>query len=138
MRGVEGADGQPAGRRAMRRRRGAETGPAAEAGAGDQAPGMLKDDEPVNVTAKHLVYDSETGQAAYTGDARLWQGETSIKARHHHARRRQRQPDRDGNVRSTMRLEPREEGAKPGAAAGSGKNDAAQAASTAATEAGDC
>jgi lipopolysaccharide transport protein LptA len=41
---------------------------------------MLKDSQPVNVTAKHLVYESGSGNAVYTGDARLWQGETAVQA----------------------------------------------------------
>jgi len=43
-------------------------------------PGMLKDDQPVNVTAGHLEYDAATHHATYTGEARLWQGETAVQA----------------------------------------------------------
>ncbi len=42
-------------------------------------PSMLKDDQPVNVTANTLAYDGGAERAAYTGNALLWQGETSIK-----------------------------------------------------------
>ena len=42
-------------------------------------PGMLKDDQPVNVTATHLVYDAATHRATYSGEARLWQGETAVQ-----------------------------------------------------------
>ncbi len=40
---------------------------------------MLKQDQPVNVTADELTYDGPAATAAYTGNAQLWQGETSIK-----------------------------------------------------------
>ena len=42
-------------------------------------PGMLKADQPVNVTSALLNYDGATGRATYTGEARLWQGETAIQ-----------------------------------------------------------
>ena len=43
-------------------------------------PGMLKGDQPAYVTAEKLDYDGERSLATYTGDARLWQAETSIQA----------------------------------------------------------
>ncbi len=43
-------------------------------------PSILEDDQPVNITAKALDYDSKTERAVYTGDARLWQGDTVIQA----------------------------------------------------------
>lgn len=42
-------------------------------------PSMLKDDQPVNVTANSLAYDGNASRALYTGNALLWQGETSVK-----------------------------------------------------------
>lgn len=49
-------------------------------GAGSvRRPGMLKQDQPVNVTAAHMDYDSANGRATYTGEARLWQGETAVQ-----------------------------------------------------------
>lgn len=42
-------------------------------------PSMLKEDQPVNVTAGSLAYDGKASRAVYTGNALLWQGETSIK-----------------------------------------------------------
>lgn len=90
-------------------------------------PGILKDSEPTNVTSRHLVYNSETGHADYTGDAWLWQAETSIKADTIVVDENSGNLTANGNVRSTMRLEPREEGAKPGAAAGSGAKPVAGA-----------
>lgn len=43
-------------------------------------PSMLKRDQVVNVTASELKYDANTSRATYTGNALLWQGETSVKA----------------------------------------------------------
>jgi LPS export ABC transporter protein LptC len=42
-------------------------------------PSMLKQDQPVNVTANELDYDGSTSRATYTGAAQLWQGDTSVK-----------------------------------------------------------
>ncbi|MEQ1727352.1 MAG: LptA/OstA family protein [Vicinamibacterales bacterium] len=49
---------------------------------GDEArlPSMLKSDQPVNVTADQLAYDGAASRAVYTGNALLWQGDTSIKS----------------------------------------------------------
>jgi lipopolysaccharide export system protein LptA len=41
-------------------------------------PGLLKKDDAANVNADSLEYVSATGQATYTGNARLFQGVTSI------------------------------------------------------------
>jgi lipopolysaccharide transport protein LptA len=43
-------------------------------------PSMLKNDQVVNVTANELQYDGQSAKAVYSGNALLWQGETSIKA----------------------------------------------------------
>lgn len=43
-------------------------------------PSMFKEDQPVNVTANGLDYDGHASKATYTGNAQLWQGDTSIKA----------------------------------------------------------
>jgi lipopolysaccharide transport protein LptA len=43
-------------------------------------PSMLKRDQVVNVTANELQYDGPSSKAFYSGNALLWQGETSIKA----------------------------------------------------------
>lgn len=42
-------------------------------------PSILKEDQPANVTAAALDYDGRTERATYTGDARLWQGDTVIQ-----------------------------------------------------------
>ncbi len=55
--------------------------PGTQAGASDaKLPSMLKSDQPVNVTADQLAYDGSASRAVYTGNALLWQGETSIKS----------------------------------------------------------
>lgn len=43
-------------------------------------PSMFKQDKPVNVTADALDYSGTANKAAYTGNAQLWQDETSLKA----------------------------------------------------------
>ena len=43
-------------------------------------PGMLKADQPTNVTAAALDYDGGLDKAIYTGGARLWQKDTAIAA----------------------------------------------------------
>jgi lipopolysaccharide transport protein LptA len=47
---------------------------------GTKMPSMLKEDQPVNVTATTLEYDGTTSKTSYTGTVMLWQGDTSIKA----------------------------------------------------------
>jgi len=42
-------------------------------------PSMLKQDQPVKVTAASLQYDGATSKATYEGMAQLWQGDTSVK-----------------------------------------------------------
>jgi lipopolysaccharide transport protein LptA len=54
--------------------------PAKQPKASDaRLPSMLKQDQPVNVTANALDYDGTTSKALYSGNAQLWQGETSLK-----------------------------------------------------------
>jgi LPS export ABC transporter protein LptC/lipopolysaccharide transport protein LptA len=43
-------------------------------------PSLLKQDQPVNVTANELHYDGAADRAIYTGNAQLWQQETQIKS----------------------------------------------------------
>lgn len=43
-------------------------------------PSMLKQDQPVNVTAECLDYDGRSSRATYEGSAQLWQAETRINA----------------------------------------------------------
>jgi len=43
-----------------------------------RAPTLLKNDQPVTVTSNRLEYDGAAQHAVYTGNARLWQGDTKI------------------------------------------------------------
>jgi lipopolysaccharide transport protein LptA len=43
-------------------------------------PSMLNQDQPVNVLGANLDYDGTLSRGTYTGDARLFQGDTSVKA----------------------------------------------------------
>lgn len=43
-----------------------------------KVPSLLKNDQPVTVTSNRLEYDGAAKHAVYTGNARLWQGETKI------------------------------------------------------------
>ena len=42
-------------------------------------PSMLKQDQPVNVKSNQLNYDGANALAVYTGNARLWQDDTTIR-----------------------------------------------------------
>ena len=44
-----------------------------------KTPGLLKKEQPANVSAASLKYDGGPGHAVYTGGAQLWQGETAIR-----------------------------------------------------------
>ncbi len=50
----------------------------AKGGRASRLPGMLEPGQPVNVTSVTLVYDESKGHALYTGNARLWQSDTTI------------------------------------------------------------
>jgi LPS export ABC transporter protein LptC len=117
--GAAGTNGTPAaaGATAPPPAAGAATAAAGQKPANEvKRPAILKDEEPANVTAAHLVYNSETGHANYTGDAWLWQAETSIKADAITIDDRSGNLTATGNVRSTMRLEERDD--KPGKVGG--------------------
>jgi LPS export ABC transporter protein LptC len=47
--------------------------------AASKTPSMFKKDQPVNVTADELKYDGAAEHANYSGNAQLWQAETTIK-----------------------------------------------------------
>jgi LPS export ABC transporter protein LptC len=81
-------------------------------------PSMLAGDQPVNVTANHLLYNRETGKADYTGESQLWQGQTSIKADNISLDEQSGNLAASGTVRSVMRMESTTEAApaKGGAA----------------------
>jgi LPS export ABC transporter protein LptC len=75
-------------------------------------PSMFAGDQPVNVTAKHLLYNRETGRAEYTGDSQLWQGQTSIKADNITLDEASGNLAATGTVRSVMRMESTEPAGK--------------------------
>jgi len=75
-------------------------------------PAMLKQDQPVTVTANRLAYEGATSLATYTGNARLWQEDTEVRAdtivlddKNGNLRAR-------ANVRTMMTLAPKDEDAK--------------------------
>jgi lipopolysaccharide export system protein LptA len=43
-----------------------------------KTPGLLKDDQPANVTAANFFFNGTPATEIYTGSARLWQGDTAI------------------------------------------------------------
>lgn len=51
-----------------------------ESGGEMKMPSMLKQDKPVNVLGNNLDYDGTRSLGVYTGDARLFQEDTSVKA----------------------------------------------------------
>lgn len=53
---------------------------AKPAGESARVPAMLKQDDMVTVTSNRLEYDGSASRAVYSGDARLWQAETEIRA----------------------------------------------------------
>jgi lipopolysaccharide transport protein LptA len=53
--------------------------PAGRTATQTRLPSMLRQDRPVNVTADTLEYDGGARKATYTGNAQLWQDETSLK-----------------------------------------------------------
>jgi lipopolysaccharide export system protein LptA len=81
----------------------AADGPDAGAGSG-RRPGLLESSQAVNVTAARLVYDSKTRRATYTGDARLWQGETAVQGASIVLDEEKGDLTAQGQVRSTLRL----------------------------------
>jgi LPS export ABC transporter protein LptC len=54
--------------------------PKKSASTSTKLPSMLKQDQPVTLTADSLSYDGVASRATYDGSARLWQGDTTIKA----------------------------------------------------------
>jgi lipopolysaccharide export system protein LptA len=54
--------------------------PKKSANSSTKLPSMLKQDQAVTITGDNLNYDGVASRAVYDGSARLWQGDTSIKA----------------------------------------------------------
>jgi lipopolysaccharide export system protein LptA len=55
------------------------TASAEDGGDGPKLPSMLKQDQPVTVLADNLTYDGAASTATYTGGARLFQVDTTVK-----------------------------------------------------------
>jgi lipopolysaccharide export system protein LptA len=53
--------------------------PPAKSSDSVRMPSLLKQSEPVNVTANRLEYDGANSRATYTGAARLWQTDTVVR-----------------------------------------------------------
>lgn len=91
----------------------------APAGSGAQAvkrPSMLTADQAINVTAAKMTYNQATGHAEYTGDAQLWQGATSIRAKTITLDEATGNLTATEQVRSVMRIETRHETPPPASA----------------------
>jgi lipopolysaccharide export system protein LptA len=58
--------------------------------------------DPANIAAEHLVGNSKSGRAVYTGHARLWQSESTMEADEIELNRDRRQLDARGNVRAVF------------------------------------
>jgi lipopolysaccharide transport protein LptA len=54
--------------------------PKDDKNAADKMPSMLKQDQPVTILALNLDYDGDASKSTYSGDARLFQGDTTIKS----------------------------------------------------------
>lgn len=70
-----------------------------------RTPGMLKNDQPTNVTGATLTYDGAKGRAIYKGGARLWQGDTAISGSTLTIDESTGDLLASGDVRSTLQLE---------------------------------
>jgi lipopolysaccharide export system protein LptA len=68
-------------------------------------PGLLKQDQPANVNADALDYQGAAGQAIYTGNATMWQGETAIRAEKIAIDQSKGDLIGSGNARSTIALD---------------------------------
>jgi lipopolysaccharide export system protein LptA len=82
----------------------------ARAGAPDavpatKLPGLLKQEQPANVTATTLAYDGGAGKAAYDGNAALVQGDTAIRADRITIDQEKGDLFAAGNARSTFALD---------------------------------
>jgi lipopolysaccharide export system protein LptA len=77
---------------------------------------MLTADQPINVTAAEMTYNQQPGHAEYAGDAQLWQGATSIRAKTITLDEATGNLTAKDSVRSVMRVEAKSSSAKPEAA----------------------
>jgi lipopolysaccharide export system protein LptA len=88
-------------------------GGAAAGGRAVKRPSMLTSDQPINVTAAEMTYNQQTGHAEYTGDAQLWQGATSIRAKTITLDEATGNLIAKDSVRSVMRVEAKSSTARP-------------------------
>jgi len=72
---------------------------------GGRLPGLLQQGQAANVTAGSLDYQGVAGSAAYSGNAMLWQGDTTIRADALSLDQRQAGLVAIGNARSNLPLE---------------------------------
>ncbi len=79
--------------------RGSAAAPVAAAGMGTP---LNFGPEPAHITSEHLVGNSASGQAIYTGHARLWQGDSTMEADEIELNRDAQQLDARGNVRAVF------------------------------------
>ncbi|RPH62628.1 MAG: hypothetical protein EHM89_05285 [Acidobacteria bacterium] len=70
-----------------------------------KVPGFLADDQPVNVTADGLDYDGSISRAVYTGNGRLWQGESVVLGDTIIVDSRSGNLKAEGSVRSTLMVQ---------------------------------
>ena len=89
--------------------RGQKPSPQASRGAAPadevKVPGFLADDQPVNVTADALDYDGSVSRAVYTGNGRLWQGESVVLGDTITVDSRSGNLKSEGSVRSTLMVQ---------------------------------
>ncbi len=76
-------------------------------------PGLLGDADPVNVIAGELTYDEQAKQGVYSGQSRLWQGDTVIQAERITLDEMKGDLGADGGVVTTLALAPENPDAKP-------------------------
>jgi lipopolysaccharide export system protein LptA len=105
-------------------------GGPAQGGRAVKRPSMLTADQPINVTAAEMTYNQQTGHAEYSGDAQLWQGATSIRAKTITLDEATGNLTAKDAVRSVMRVEAKSssskgDAAKPSAAAAAAATPAA-------------
>jgi lipopolysaccharide export system protein LptA len=70
-----------------------------------KVPSMLKQDQPVNVTAENLDYDGTVSKAVYRGTAQLFQADTTIRADTIAIDDKSGDLTANGNVATTVTLE---------------------------------
>ena len=69
-----------------------------------KTPGLLKQGQPVNISAAKLEYEGTPGRALYGGGAQLWQGDTAIRGDEIAIDQEHGNLNARGNARSTLAL----------------------------------